>query len=423
MAKRAILGRLRKQGVIVELQTSGGNTYIDLEDGDQGGLFVGTNVSLNGTTEVGTITELGGTFVDQNSQTRGPYHIVVNTTWSGSPGEDDTIYFDVDSYGLKVSKVNADIERVGPKDLLFDSRVGRRGVVYAQGFQASASGRVSFVRGDDFLEYIPLITHEEEKMGYRQVYSQSGSISQEHTNQIAEQVASREDSIQPIRAADYLSVGPNIETGTSSSTFVPRRADGSTLFSGNSCENLSFKALRIPCAYGYMQDYYYDNIMRNGNDNVTKGKKRAIAGAYTNSTAGFSTKDGVYVSRPGTDVLSCEIDDLTLATDTGIANIAYRGEEQKLTLNYSSVISSTTTLPTITATVTSSTSGQTSTQSVSFYNPYTTLASPLFGAPTDISSEVSGTIDGNYNDFTFTFENAGTINFSLERKLTDLAIF
>ena len=123
MAKNVVLGRLRKQGVIVELQTSGGNTYIDLEDGDQGGLYIGTSVSLNGTSTVGSISALGGTFVDGGGETRGPYHIVINGTWTGSPGEDDTIYFDLDSFGLKVAKKNVDIERAGPKDLLFDSRV------------------------------------------------------------------------------------------------------------------------------------------------------------------------------------------------------------------------------------------------------------------------------------------------------------
>ena len=414
MAKNVILGRLRKQGVIVELQQSGGNTYIDLEDGDQGGLYIGTSVSLNGTSTVGSISALGGTFVDQYSQTRGPYHIVVNTTWTGSPGEDDTIYFDIDSYGLKVAKKNVDIERAGPKDLLFDSRVGRRGVVYAQGFQSTINGQVNFVRGDDFLEYIPLIVHEEEKMGFRKVQSTVGTISQFSNNSIAEQVATREDSIQPIRAANYNMPGPLIEVGSYSSN-VPR----TTL---NTCANLSFKVFRLPCAYGYMQDYYYDNIIRNGNDNITKGKKRVISGKFTNSTAGFTSKGGMYVSRPGTDVTTCELDDLILGTDTGIANVAYRGEEQKLALNYSSVITSTTTIPTVTATVTSSTSG-TSTQSISFYNPYETIATPTFSATTNIESTYSATQSLNFTDYTFSFSDAGTINFSLHRKITDLAIF
>jgi len=414
MAKNVILGRLRKQGVIVELQTSGGNTYIDLEDGDQGGLYVGTSVSLNGTTEVGSITALGGTFVDGGGETRGPYQIVINTTWTGSPGEDDTIYFDLDSYGLKVAKKNVDIERAGPKDLLFDSRVGRRGVVYAQGFQSSASGQVNFVRGDDFLEYIPLITHEEEKMGFRKVQSTVGSITQFSNNSIAEQVATREDSIQPIRAANYNMPGPLIEVGSYSGN-VPRT-------SLNTCANLSFKVFRLPCAYGYMQDYYYDNIIRNGNDNITKGKKRVISGKFTNSTAGFTSKGGLYVSRPGTDVTTCELDDLILGTDTGIANVAYRGEEQKLALNYSSVITSTTTIPTVTATVTSSTTG-TSTQSISFYNPYETIATPTFAATTNIESTYSATQSLNFTDYTFSFSDAGTINFSLHRKISDLAVF
>jgi len=414
MAKNVVLGRLRKQGVIVELQTSGGNTYIDLEDGDQGGLYIGTSVSLNGTSTVGSISALGGTFVDGGGETRGPYHIVINTTWTGSPGEDDTIYFDIDSFGLKVAKKNVDIERAGPKDLLFDSRVGRRGVVYAQGFQSSASGQINFVRGDDFLEYIPLIVHEEEKMGYRRVQSTVGTITQFSNNSIAEQVATREDSIQPIRAANYNMPGPLIEVG-SYSTNVPRT-------SLNACANLSFKVFRLPCAYGYMQDYYYDNIIRNGNDNITKGKKRVISGKFTNSTAGFTSKGGLYVSRPGTDVTTCELDDLILGTDTGIANVAYRGEEQKLALNYSSVITSTTTIPTVTATVTSSTSGS-STQSISFYNPYETIATPTFSATTNIESSYSATQSLNFTDYTFSFSDAGTINFSLHRKISDLAVF
>jgi len=251
-------------------------------------------------------------------------------------------------------------------------------------------------------------------MGFRKVQSTVGSISQFSNNSIAEQVATREDSIQPIRAANYTAVGPAIEVG-SYSTLVPRT-------SLNSCANLSFKVFRLPCAYGYMQDYYYDNIIRNGNDNITKGKKRVISGKFTNSTAGFTSKGGLYVSRPGTDVTTCELDDLILGTDTGIANVAYRGEEQKLALNYSSVITSTTTIPTVTATVTSSASGS-STQSISFYNPYETIATPAFSATTNIESSYSATQSLNFTDYTFSFSDAGTINFSLHRKISDLAVF
>ena len=326
-----------------------------------------------------------------------------------------TFYVDYDQYGLKVAKQNANVDQVGQKDLLFDSRSDRRGVVYAQGFQSSASTEVNFKRGDDFLNYIPLITHDEKKQGFRKVYSQTGAISIFANNAIAEQIASREDSIQPIRAASYtIGQGPWHEEGTGPGTQNVFRQ------SLNLCEDLSFKVLRLPCAYGYMNQLYYeDGAYYQHAYSPTKGKKRVISGKFTNSTAGFSNAGGMFVSRPGYNVDSCEIDDLLLGTDNGVAGVAYRGDDQKLATNYADVIGTSASIPTVSSTLT--TTGSNETKSVSFYNPYAIAPTPQLASPTSVSYTSSS--DNLFTTYSFTLESASTIKFSLEPRVHSLAIF
>lgn len=323
-----------------------------------------------------------------------------------------TFYADYNEYGLKVAKQNANVDEVGQKDLLFDSRSDRRGVIYAQGFQSSASTEVNFKRGTDFLNYIPLITHDEKKQGFRTVAQSIGAMTTFANNAIAEQIASREDSIQPIRAASfYTGQGPWIDSGVNG---VGRQ-------SLNLCEDLSFKVLRLPCAYGYMNQLYYaDGADYQHAYTPTKGKKRVISGKFTNSTAGFSNAGGLYVSRPGYDVDSCEIDDLILGTDNGVAGIAYRGDDQKLATNYADVIGTSSAIPSITSTLTTTANNQT--QTLSFYNPYAVAPTPLVSSPNSSVTYTSSS-DNLFTSYSFTLESAATLKFSLEPRVHSLAIF
>ena len=127
-----------------------------------------------------------------------------------------------------------------------------------------------------------------------------------------------------------------------------------------------------------MTSTYFDNPQTtsqthnpgSGGDRDVKGKKRIFAGKLTNSNLGYSNLRGMFVSRTGTDIDTCTEDDILMTVDDGKANTGFRGEEQKLATNYSTVIANTSVLPSISF-ATSVNTATSNTVSLSIFNPYT----------------------------------------------------
>lgn len=418
MAKNTILGSLKTTHTVSARESTSATAYYNVSNPEN--IRVGSTISIDGTNNIaGLYVVVRAKNAYYNGQT---WDIQLNWTISTSYlPVNGTFYADYDTYGMKVGKKNVDTANAGPKDLIFDSRLRRRGVIYAQGFQAqNTSQNFSFKRGDDFLNYIPLITHTERNQGFFSC-STIGSTAYFANNEIREQMQFKEDAFAPIRAAYYQNTGPRMVIGASVDTTVFR------VQPGNSCDNVGFKALRIPCGYGFMTEENFENpettdtTRGSGGLREVKDKKRVITGQITNSTAGFTSSGGLFVSRPGTDVLTCEIDDYLLATDTGVGDVAFRGEEQKLAMNYSSVITANS-VPSLTANT--STTANNQTVSLSFFNPYTEIALPTIttqSATTELA--YTATQDRLYTNYEFTLTTPSLFKFSLERKVYDLALF
>ena len=112
-----------------------------------------------------------------------------------------------------------------------------------------------------------------------------------------------------------------------------------------------------------------------------------FAGKLTNSNLGYSNLRGIFVSRTGTDIDTCNEDDILMTVDDGKASSGFRGEEQLVATNYSTAVSNTAVIPTATISTTVNTAVS-NTFSVSVFNPYTFNTSPT--ATTDTTSNPSG---------------------------------
>lgn len=421
MANHVALGKLRTTHTVTAKQTNGG--YFSVTNPES--IVVGSSMSLDGTNQVNHTTNYGGGVyglyysVRYLKSTVGgtEYDVGMNYTISDSNlNVGDTVYFDYDTYGMKVAKANVNVDTAGPRDLLFDSRIRRRGVIYSAGSQSSLAADLNFKGSPakDTLNYIPLVISSENKSGQSaSTVNQGTSFDFETSNSYGQQFAYYEDKFRPIGTWLYVS-GPSTDTNVNA-----RESD-------NTCTNLKFRVLRIPCAYGFMTDANFVNPQTTdtsrglvGGGRETKDKKRVVSGDFTNTTAGFSGQGGVFISRQGTDVLTCGIDDLILGTDNGIGTVALRGESQELAVNYSDVLSSGAT-PTLE--VTGSTSTANSSVSLSVFNPYVEDAAPLVNS-TSGSSSYSVSTDNLYNDYTLTFSTATSFTVSYEKELFDLAIF
>ena len=206
------------------------------------------------------------------------------------------------TFGLQVSKENVSATGgVNTDQLLFDSRRNRVGIVYAGGFQSSLSSTLNFRGTKTALSYIPLVTVAETAVGEDE--SVSGNNAFDWTDNISF-FQFKTQTIEPFQM--YRSVAASYGTTTQAAVSGRNRYGTS-----GACTNLSFRVLRIPCAYGYMTD---------ANFTGSGSKKRVLIGKNTNTNHGFSNASpgfGVYVSRPGKDVTTCSADDLIFHTDKG----------------------------------------------------------------------------------------------------------
>ena len=153
-------------------------------------------------------------------------------------------------YGLYVSKEGQNVLTCADKELIFDSRANRTGLVYA-----GATGLNLGDSADNFLTtgskaslgYPPLVVVSEKNVGERydgsEVYTDQVSLWKTTTS-----------TITPA-------------TGNAGSTSASGVLSGATPGDGRSLSgvstaqedafNVSYFVLRIPCAYGYMTSTYF----------------------------------------------------------------------------------------------------------------------------------------------------------------------
>ena len=149
-------------------------------------------------------------------------------------------------YGLYVSKANSNVLTCDRKDLLFDSSQKRAADVYAGGSQSSIgnTSSQSFLSTGtkDALGYIPLVKWTEDKRGERSLVDGDD-----------EQYRSRGDFIETTTSTIApKTLGVGISSGGDGGDGIDNR------YSGDSCTNIKFMVLKIPCAYGYMTSANFD---------------------------------------------------------------------------------------------------------------------------------------------------------------------
>lgn len=421
MAKHILLGKLRTTHTVTA-KKSGDSGYFSVTNPES--ILIGSSLSLDGTNQINHTTHYGNgvyglyyTVRYREATVDGTqYSVGMNYTLGDSTlAVGDTVYFDYDVYGLKIAKQNVNAETAGPKDTLFDSRIRRRGVIYAGGTQGSLAADLDFkgtTNAKDTLNYIPLVISSETKSGQGSSVAGSGTAFEFSTeNGYGQQFAYKENTIRPIGTYLYT-LGPQTDTNINA-----RESD-------NTCTNLRFKVTRIPCAYGYMTDALFEGIDTTATDRglvgggrLEKDKKRVISGKFTNTTAGYSNVGGIFISRQGKDVDTCGIDDIIMGVDNGIVNVAMRGESQELASNYSSVLTGSTPQITIESSATANT-----TATLSFFNPYEEEAAPLILTTSGTSSYTVST-DNLYNDYSLSFDSNTNFSITVEKSVSSLALF
>lgn len=383
MADNVALGKLRTTHTVTARASTSATSLYNVSNSEA--IVVGSTISVNGTSNIAGVYLVvrEKNYTDGNGNV---WDIRVNTNISTSYlPVNGTFYADWDTYGLKIAKKNANVNTVGPKDLIFDSRLRRRGIIYSSGFQSTMSYTgIDFKGNKQELAYIPLVITNEDRKG--SIEKESGGFDGDYDyefNEYRSLFQTTKTTLKPLKALDwdYSSLG--------SYQF------GRQVSPNNSVANLSFKVLRIPCAYGYMTDTYFKNPQTtsqthnpgSGGDRDVKGKNRVFSGKLTNSNLNYSNLRGMFVSRTGTDIDTCTEDDILMTVDDGKANTGFRGEEQPAAVNYSTVVANTAVIPTPTIS-TSVNTAVSNTFSISIFNPYTVTSSAT--ALTDTTSGASG---------------------------------
>ena len=157
-------------------------------------------------------------------------------------------------FGIKVSKEGFDVTTTADKNLLFDSTSRRTGLVYA-----GATGLTLNDSADNYLTtgsktslgYPPLVIFSEKNNGNLLFDDFQGDVSQ---MSIWKTTTSTVTPCTAQTAAVSFFGGSNIFTGTLPSD--GRGYDGVNSSNENAI-NVSYFVLRIPCAWGYMNDTYF----------------------------------------------------------------------------------------------------------------------------------------------------------------------
>ena len=157
-------------------------------------------------------------------------------------------------FGIKVSKEGFDVTTTADKNLLFDSTSRRTGLVYAgaTGLNLGDSADNYLTTGSKTsLGYPPLVIFSEKNNGNLQFDDFQGDVSQ---MSIWKTTTSTVTPCTAQTAAVSFLGGSNIFTGTLPSD--GRNYDGVNSSNENAI-NVSYFVLRIPCAWGYMNDTYF----------------------------------------------------------------------------------------------------------------------------------------------------------------------
>ena len=157
-------------------------------------------------------------------------------------------------FGIKVSKEGFDVTTTADKNLLFDSTSRRTGLVYA-----GATGLTLNDSADNYLTtgsktslgYPPLVIFSEKNNGNLLFDDFQGDVSQ---MSIWKTTTSTVTPCTANVAAVSFFGGNNIFTGTLPSD---GRGYDSVNPSNENAINVSYFVLRIPCAWGYMNDTYF----------------------------------------------------------------------------------------------------------------------------------------------------------------------
>ena len=491
---------------------------------DAEGIHEGATFSLNGTSNPGSNLYV---YVKKKRATHGGTIYDIGLNWGISVSVNDTVYFSWREHGIQVAKKNVDVTKGLTRNLLFDSRVRRRGVIYATGTGINSHNPTNYKGTKETLSYVPLVLTAEDKGGAAYNYA----INVNDADAVNE-VSQFQTTTTNIIPSDFFALGAFYSgSGATSRAHIAGRAK-----SGASCTNFSFKTLRIPCGYGHMTAANFDNPTTSnttgghvtidniglvdhsnpvssykhlGNKRVimgltsggtttikvtvvnSGGNKYAIngvvtgalnltegttyrfdqsdssnsnhpfrfgtsvnsnnyttgvtyngnpgnAGSYTQivvaanaptlyyycayhsgmgstSTSNISTvpaKRGLYASREGTDITTCNNDDYIFGTDSGVITESFRGDVQNLAVNYGSVVNSSA-VP-ITRAVTNISSSSNVTLSV--FNPYSlaSTASLTYGTTgaTASSIGISSSVSAGVYTYTFSTSSSSTLTFT-----------
>lgn len=156
-------------------------------------------------------------------------------------------------FGIKVSKEGFDVTTTADKNLLFDSTSRRTGLVYAgaTGLQlANSSDNYLTTGSKTSLGYPPLVIFSERNNGnliFGDIQAGGGDVSQM--------------SIWKTTTSTVTPCTANVALVSGTTFFGVRPTDGRNYDQVNASKedafDVSYFVLRIPCAWGYMNDTYF----------------------------------------------------------------------------------------------------------------------------------------------------------------------
>ena len=152
-------------------------------------------------------------------------------------------------YGAYVSKAGHNVLTCARKELLMDSSQKRAADIYAGGSQSSlgSSGQNFLTTGSKAsLGYIPLVIHTEDKRGE---YETTPGADENYWTQDMAVIETTTSTITP------KTIGQEVSSSTSNIESITVR----NRISANSCTNIKFLVVKIPCAYGYMTSANFDS--------------------------------------------------------------------------------------------------------------------------------------------------------------------
>ena len=161
-------------------------------------------------------------------------------------------------YGLYVSKEGQNVLTCAAKELLFDSRAHRTGLVYAGGnnLQLGDSSSNFLTTGSKpSLGYPPLVIFSEKNTGERDG-TDGGTDSGEITDQVSFWKTTT-STVTPVSGGFASTTGGGSNATITGGAPSDGRSINGVSNSRENAINVYYTVLRIPCAYGYMTSTYF----------------------------------------------------------------------------------------------------------------------------------------------------------------------